>query len=131
MFMLCSGCDDVVFLGLGKRNYTPGGNQARARRTGGGREGTKGEEVRGFRSGGIWLPKGVVMGEHRMLEGATRTIGQILGPFRKEFVRRRTESLRNGPLVNNGHNLPLPCARQNFPIKGIHFSCLLWSLTHV
>ena len=28
-FMLWCACDDVVFLGLGKRNYTPGGNQAR------------------------------------------------------------------------------------------------------
>ena len=69
--MLCSACDDVLFLGLGwvgeKELYPRGqsGHGGRAGRSGGreGREGgEKGEEVRGFRSGGIWLPKGVVMG---------------------------------------------------------------------
>ena len=89
--MLCSGCDDVLFLGLGwgKGIIPQGAIRPRRQSRKESREGgEKGEEVRGFRSGGIWLPKGVVMGEHRMLEGATRTIGQILGPFRKEFVRR-------------------------------------------
>ena len=63
--LLCSACDDVVFLGLGKRNYTPGGNQATARRRRKRRGGSKGFSVRGY----MVAEGGGNGGEHRMPGG--------------------------------------------------------------